>query len=327
MKSPPSHLTQSSRGICASITALIGCLMLNSTTQATDLPAVNLGSTTFYDGAPLPGGPGWYGSLFLNHYEARKITDNDGQRIGLPKSQVSVDTTTLQLIYQGEGGPLHSDWGFSALLPVVTRLQVDDGLNNAALDGQAGIADLNFGWYLQFKPIMGANGPIFAQRVELDFVAPLGRYERSTAINPGANFWSVNPYWAGTYWATPATTVSWRLHYLWNAKNTAPSPATYGAEVSDVQAGQAVHANFNVLYALTPQFKIGLNGYWLNQISDSRIDGHKASGRREKAFAIGPGAMYAFSAHDSVMANVYFETQSRNRPEGNRFNLRWIHKL
>lgn len=308
-------------------TALMGCLALSSPAKATDLPAVNLGSTTFYDGAPLPGGPGWYGSLFLNHYDGRKLTDNDGARIALPKSEVTVDTATLQLIYQGTGGPLSSDWGFSALLPVVTRLDVDDGLNNAALDGQTGIADLNFGFYLQFRPIMGDQGPRFAHRLELDLVAPVGRYDRDTAINPGANFWSVNPYWAGTYWATPKTTLSWRLHYLWNAKNTDPSPATYGPDVSDVQAGQAVHANFNLLYAFTPRFQAGLNGYWLNQISDSRIDGNEVSGRREKVFAIGPGALFAFSRQDSLMANLYFESESRNRPEGNRFNLRWVHKL
>ncbi|MCY1541680.1 putative MetA-pathway of phenol degradation [compost metagenome] len=88
-----------------------------------------------------------------------------------------------------------------------------------------------------------------------------------------------------------------------------------------------MHANFNLLYAFTPRFQAGINGYWLNQISDSRIDGHEVSGRREKVFAIGPGALFAFSRQDSLMANLYFESESRNRPEGNRFNLRWVHKL
>ena len=309
------------------VAGLISCASLSNPVNAGDLPVVNLGTTTFYDGAPLPSGPGWYGSLFFGHYDGRKLTDNDGKKVDLPTSRIEIDTATLQTIYQGVGGPMGSDWGFSAVLPVVTRLDVDDGLNNAVLDSQEGIADLNFGLYLQFPPVMGKDGPRFAQRLELDLIAPVGEYDKHIAINPGANFWSVNPYWSGTFWATPKTTLSWRLHYLWNAKNTSPSSETYGTDVSEVQAGQAVHANFNALYALTPKFQAGINGYWLNQITNTKFDGHEVSGRRERIFAIGPGAMYAFSREDSLMANLYFESDARNRPEGNRFNLRWVHKL
>lgn len=75
-----------------------------SRVHATDLPAVNLGSTTFYGGAPVSAGPGWYTSLFMNHYDGHKMTDNTGQHIPLPSSTMAVDTVTLQMLYQGEGG-------------------------------------------------------------------------------------------------------------------------------------------------------------------------------------------------------------------------------
>jgi hypothetical protein len=88
-----------------------------------------------------------------------------------------------------------------------------------------------------------------------------------------------------------------------------------------------VHLNFNALYAFTPHFSTGVNGYWLNKFTDTKIDGEEISGRREKVFAIGPDAMYAFSRQDVVLANLYFESEARNRPEGNRFIMRWVHKL
>lgn len=309
------------------IAGLIIGYSIHSGANASDLPVVNLGSTTFYDGAEVPGGKGWTTSLFYQNFDGSKITDNKGHKIGLPKSKTNIDSVLTQLIYQGQGGPMNSDWGFSAVLPVVTKANVDDGLGNAALDGKEGVSDLNIGLFLQFKPIMGANGPLFAQRLEADVIAPVGDYDKHTAINPGANFWSFNPYWAATFWATPKITLSWRLFYLWNGKNNDPSPETYGAGVNDVQAGQAVHLNFNAAYAITPHFSAGINGYWLNQFTDTKIDGDEVSGRREKVFAIGPGAMYAFSRQDVVLANLYFESEVRNRPEGNRFVMRWVHKL
>lgn len=305
---------------------IIGC-SISHAAVATDLPVVNLGATTFYDGASPPGGNGWSSQLYYQNHDANKITNNKGDEIGLPKSKVNIDSVLLQMIYQGEGGPMNTDWGLSAILPFVTKADIDDGLNNAAIDGQEGMGDLNAGVFLQFKPIMGENGPIFSQRLEADVIIPVGKYDKHKAVNPGANFWSFNPYWAATFWATPKTTISWRLHYLWNAKNNNPSPETYGADVDNMQAGQAVHLNFNIGYAFTPKFTAGINGYWLNQFTDTQIDGHDVSGRKERALAIGPGAVYAFSREDQLFANMYFESDVRNRAEGNRFILRWMHKL
>lgn len=305
---------------------IAGC-SINHAALATDLPVVNLGATTFYDGAKIPGGNGWTSLLYYQNYEANKITDNKGHEIGLPKSKVNVDSVLLQMVYQGEGGPMNTDWGLSATLPFVTKVDIDDGLNNAVLDGKEGVGDLNAGVFLQFKPIMGESGPIFMQRLEAAVIIPVGQYDKHTAVNPGANFWSFNPYWAATFWATPKTTISWRLHYLWNAKNNNPSPEVYGADADSMQAGQAVHLNFNTAYAFTPQFSAGINGYWLNQFTDTQIDGHDAPGRKEKVFAIGPGAVYTFSRDNLLFANMYFESDVKNRTEGNRFILRWVHKL
>ncbi|MDX1556223.1 MAG: transporter, partial [Xanthomonadales bacterium] len=66
-------------------------------------------------------------------------------------------------------------------------------------------------------------------------------------------------------------------------------------------------------------------GYYLKQISDTKVDGQKVRGRREEVFAIGPGAVWHFSPHTHLFFNVYFETQAENRPQGDRFNLRFVH--
>lgn len=301
--------------------SLAGALVAG-TAQAFDLPVVNLGLTSFLDGG-LPAGNGWYLQQYFQNYSSHRLTDQNGDKLGLPKTKLDYQVSVTQLSYVSDLRLGNGNLGLNMLLPVVTRMKVDDGLNNAALKDQGGMGDLLVGPFIQFDPVMGPNGPRFVQRVELQVNIPTGEYDRDKDINPSNHAWSFNPYWAGTYWFTPNWTASVRAHYLYNFKNDKPNYA-FG-DVSDIQAGQALHANFATEYAVTPQLRLGLNGYWLKQITDTQIDGHDVSGRREKVWAIGPGAMYSFSKNDHLVANAYFEQDAENRPEGSRVQVRYIH--
>lgn len=169
---------------------------------------------------------------------------------------------------------------------------MDDGLNNAAIKAQGGFGDLMIGPFIQFDPVMGAAGPKFVQRIEFQVNLPTGEYDRNKDINPGNNAVSLDPYWAATYWLNPKWTASTRIHYLYNFKNNEPGYA-FGA-ADDIQAGQAIHANFATDYAVTPQLRLGINGYWLKQVTDTEVDGEKVKGRREQVWAIGPGQCTVF---------------------------------
>ncbi|OLU18410.1 phenol degradation protein meta [Pseudomonas sp. PA1(2017)] len=290
--------------------------------HAYDLPVVNLGLTSFLDGG-LPAGSGWYLQQYFQHYSADRLRDRNGDRIGLPKTDLEYQVAVTQLSYLSDLRVGNASLGLNAVLPIVTRMDVDDGLNNAALKAQSGMGDLLVGPFIQFDPIMGPDGPRFVHRIELQVNLPTGEYSDKRDINPGNNAVSFNPYWAATYWFSPKWSASVRAHYLYNLRNDDPSYA-FG-DVSDIQAGQALHANVATEYAVTPQLRLGLNGYWLKQISDTKIDGHEVSGRREKVWAIGPGAMYSFSREDHLVVNAYFEQDVENRPDGSRLQVRYIH--
>lgn len=294
------------------------CLLLSALlatpVAAFDQPLpLNLGFTSFLDGGP-PAGPGFYFTEYVQFITADQLTDHPAS----PNADIDAWVSLNQFIYQSDKKVwLGGKWGLDVIVPLVS---IDASDNNGIVtDNGTGLSDIYVGPYLQWDPIMGANGPKFMQRVELQFILPTGKYDSTKALNPGSNFFSFDPYWAGTYFFTPKLTASWRLHYLWNAKNNDP----FGA--SNAQAGQAIHGNFAAAYELMPnRLRAGVNGYFLSQVSDSEVNGVKNS-TREQVLALGPGALYSFSKETHLFANVYFETNVHNRPEGERFNLRLVH--
>ncbi|MCG8615786.1 MAG: transporter, partial [Desulfobacterales bacterium] len=213
------------------------------------------------------------------------------------------------------------------IVPLV-HLDLSYGNSNTAFpqDNGGGIGDILVGPYLQWDPIMGKNGPRFMHRVEFQMIFPTGKYDEEKELNPGSNFFSFNPYWAFTLFLTPKLTTSGRIHYLWNAENDDPGRNYVSQGASDTQAGQAVHANFAMAYELMPsKLHVGINGYFLKQITDTQMDGDDVDDSKEQVLGIGPGLVYHFSKDNHLFINTYVEAGAENRPEGNRLNIRWVH--
>lgn len=289
-----------------------------------DQPAVNLGMTSFLDGALPPGGTGWYIQNYVAHYHVNELKDQNGNRAPLANQKLNLDIDMVQLAYFSPNEIGNARLGWTVLVPGIIRNDVSLGpvptpAGPVNLGGSNGLGDVILGAMLQFNTVVGDRGPIFAQRIEVDVNLPTGRYDRNKAVSPGANLWSFNPYWAGTYWFSPNWSASVRLHYLYNGKNDD------GPGGISIQPGQAVHANFATEYAVLPNLRLGLNGYWLNQFTDTKVNGVSQPGQRDRVWAIGPGLLYNFSKEDALFVNSYFESGVRNSGEGNRLVVRYAH--
>jgi hypothetical protein len=304
------------RRLClAAAVCLVLTLSFASSAWAYDQPLLNLGLTSFLDGTP-PAGPGFYLSEYLAYYTVYKLDANP-----TPDPRIDIWLNLNQFLYLSDTPVLFGGkWGLDVIVPFLT---IDTDPSSALPSSGGGLGDVLVGPYLQWDPIMGKNGPIFVHRVELQTIWPTGRYENDSLFNPGSNHFSFDPYWAATYWLTPAWTVSGRLHYLWNADNDDPF---VGLGVNKVEPGQAFHANFASSYEVLPKtLRLGVNGYYLVETTKSEHDGVEQG--REEVLGIGPGLLLSFSKETHLFFNSYFETDVHNRGQGNLFVMRLVHKF
>jgi anthranilate 1,2-dioxygenase (deaminating, decarboxylating) large subunit len=301
----------------------VGLLSL-TTARAYDLPlGLNLGFTSFLDGGP-PAGPGLYFTQYFQYLHSDRFKDKDGHNIPFPNPDLNAYISLSQFIYQSnQQVPLTfgGKWGVDLIIPIVGIDLTYSTPGPFPQTNDPGIGDVLVGPFIQWDPIMGKNGPIFMHRIELQTTFPTGRYDSKKQLNPGSNSFTFNPYWAGTLFITPKWTATTRFHYLWCSENDDP-----GAGLRTKQAGQAIHFNYATEYEVIPKMlRLGLNGYYLKQLAETEENGNRVSGSKEQVFAIGPGLLFSFSQNNHIFFNTYFEMAAENRPQANRYNIRWVH--
>lgn len=305
--------------------------MAGAQASALQPAGINLGGSSYMDGFGKAG-PGFAYIGLLQYRDNDKIYDNDGKdNPAFVRPRIRSTVALNQLAYTSDVRVLGGLLGATALLPVVRLAASASPDSFVRLDSPAGTkqGDLTLGLFLQMDPVIENGRPVFSQRVEIDVIAPTGYYDARHAANIGANSWAFNPYWAMTFLPTPGIELSTRLHYLYNYRNTDPG---LGPAIRDVQAGQAVWANFTASYKLLPNLNVGINGYWFRQITDDKLNGARdpvgaiaARGVRSTDLSMGPGALWAVDRKNLVFANVYLPVKVRNAYGGFHMNLRWIH--
>jgi hypothetical protein len=313
---PLKQLRPQRRAILAKValaicTALVGGTATTPMRAQVQLPGLNLGDTNFEDGFAAPG---LLLEEFPDVYVSGTLKDSNGATVPGSNTQTTI-LTTSHFVYVSNKR-LFGAWLAAEVLVPMGDVQVKRAQGVDATE--RGFADPFMApFVLQWAPKKVGNG-VFVQRADLAFGVPIGKYSDQRSVNIGNHSVLINPYYALTYEWKSKFEVSARLHYLWNSANTDPF---VGLGVKSTQAGQAFHVNYATSYGVTKDFRVGLNGYWLQQLTDHQINGQDVPNSKERTVGVGPGVQFG---GDSLWfrVNSYLETDVRNRPEGIRVTFR-----
>lgn len=274
-------------------------------------PAIALGTVSFLDGE---GKPGFVLETIGNGYQAWHLNDANGTEVPGRNLQ-SIASVAFHPIYVSNFKLLGGNLGFDAVVPIVYLRNDFANADNSA----AALGDITLSPQIQWSGLSLFDRP-FSMRVGLQFVAPTGSYDRDRPVNVGQNVWQISPYYAFTWRATDRWEVSGRLIYDWSSVNHDLQVST-GAQ--SAQPGDQLGFNFATSYAVSEQWRLGVGGYVLQQLSDTRVSGTPLANSKQRVVGVGPGLLWS-SPQATVIANVYKEFSAQNRPEGYQAVLRLI---
>ena len=144
---------------------------------------------------------------------------------------------------------------------------------------------------------------------------PAGSYDKNRLGNTGRNTWAVSPQIGATYFdRKTGWEISGAAIYVTSWKN----PDT------NYQSGDMAHFDFAVGKMLSRQFKLGVVGYYAQQLTADSGAGAMFGERRLRVAGLGPGATFTFVVNDltvNFVAKYYREFAAQNTTQGDAGSL------
>lgn len=251
--------------------------------------------------------PGFYAQIFGSHYRADSLRDNRGDKVPVDFS-VRADAISPRLIWVTEQTVLGGALAFHSIMPLVD-MKVD---LNGQSQSKRGLGDMYFGSALGFHPSDKLH-----TLVALDVIAPTGEYDRNDLANIGRNYWVIEPVVAASYIDPAGLNADIKMKYDFNLENRA----------TDYRSGQEFHFDYSVGWAVSPNWVVGVGGYFYRQTTDDRVDGDQLADNKGRAFAIGPSVKYDSGKGWFLSAKWQQESSVRNRAEGDAYWLKLVFPL
>lgn len=144
---------------------------------------------------------------------------------------------------------------------------------------------------------------------------PVGSYDKSRLANTGKNYWAVSPQFGMTYFDPKSG---------WEFSGAAILVTSYTNPATNYRSGDIAHVDLAAGKMLTPQFKLGVVGYWAQQLNGDSGAGAIFGDRKLRVAAVGPAASFTFRVNDvpvTLVAKYYREFDAQNTTQGDAGTL------
>ncbi len=279
------------------------------------------GAEAFLAGALPP--PGFTFVNYMYYYNAEELKDSHGDDVDV-FDEVTARADILRLIWVSKCQLFGASYAQHLML-----FLVDVDLDFKAPVGPAGKShysdtDVPFvvyspfilGWHL----MQGQLHFVFAT----DFYIPFYNEESNNLASLGRNFWTFEPVLAMTWMPTKQWEASIKMMYDFNTnQDDFALPAPFNV---DRTPGQEFHFDYSVSYALREDFRLGVSGFFYQQVTDDDFDlddfddpvrgvVESFEDDTSRVWAIGPGIWYN---HKNIFLTLrsQFELAAENMSEG-----------
>lgn len=163
--------------------------------------------------------------------------------------------------------------------------------------------------------VVGWHSGNFHWNVATSVWMPAGNYDKNRIANTGRNVWALSPQSGATYFDPKSGwEVSGAAIYVVNFTNTD----------TNYRSGDIAHFDFAVGKMLSPQFKLGVVGYFTQQVTADSGAGAIFGNRKLRVAGAGPGATFTFFVNAvtvNLVAKYYREFDAQNTTQGDAGTL------
>ncbi|WP_095152401.1 transporter [Pseudomonas sp. Irchel s3b5] len=236
---------------------------------------------------------------YNTHTDIDSIRDGKGNKV-FPKAKGSVNAHALRVVHTLKDAPtlFGGNISLQMAVPYVDGSVDIPVLGSFMKDSSSGFGDPLFG------AIVSWASPTYLHNVEVDLIAPWGKYDERSLINPGANNSAAYLAYCFTWFPLQYLEVSSKISVNYSFENHA----------TDYQSGVQVVADYGLNYRLGQNWLAGIGGFVSSQLNDDQLNGQDV-GNRSRSAKVGPQVGYA-SRDWGVFAAYQKDVYARNSPSG-----------
>jgi hypothetical protein len=206
-------------------------------------------------------------------------------RSGLAEVGVDIEIIAdyLTVLFKPDFKLFRASYAIGAFLTPVTHVDIDSDLSIGGFRTSSRDDETNLGDQTFIPGILFWNSGNFHFSLAEYIVVPVGKYDSDDIANTGLNYWTFDTNFSVTYLNLESgQDYSINIGYNYNTKN---SDTHY-------QTGEEIHIDYMYNQFFSDSLAMGIQGFYLEQVSGDSGSGALLGGFKAEAAGIGPAVLW-----------------------------------